>query len=52
MNADGLTLVVVTHDPLIGARARRRVRLADGVVVSDDSGGPHPGSAVVGDPAP
>ena len=36
MNADGLTLVVVTHDPAIGARARRRVRLADGVKAADE----------------
>jgi putative ABC transport system ATP-binding protein len=35
MNARGLTLVVVTHDPLLGARARRLVRLADGRVVED-----------------
>ena len=52
MNADGLTLVVVTHDPLIGARARRRVRLADGIIVADDSGGQHPRSGVAGDPTP
>ncbi len=30
MNAEGLTLVVVTHDPAVGERARLRVRLADG----------------------
>jgi putative ABC transport system ATP-binding protein len=35
MNAEGLTLVVVTHDPAIGGRARRRVRMADGAVVED-----------------
>ena len=29
-NAAGLTLVVVTHDPDIGGRARTRVRLSDG----------------------
>ena len=34
-NADGLTLLVVTHDPDIGERARRRVRLADGRVAAD-----------------
>ena len=32
MNRDGLTLIVVTHDPAIGRRARRRVRLADGLL--------------------
>lgn len=30
MNAEGLTLVVVTHDAAIGSRARLGVRLADG----------------------
>ncbi len=33
MNRDGLTLLVVTHDPEIGGRARRVVRLVDGRVV-------------------
>jgi putative ABC transport system ATP-binding protein len=36
MNQGGLTLIVVTHDPAIGARARRRIRLTDGVIVSDE----------------
>jgi putative ABC transport system ATP-binding protein len=35
MNRDGLTLVLVTHDPEIGGRARRVVRLVDGRVVAD-----------------
>ena len=38
MNAAGLTLIVVTHDPEIGLRARRRLRLADGSLVSDEDG--------------
>ena len=33
MNAEGLTLVVVTHDPAIATRGRRTVQLDDGVVV-------------------
>jgi putative ABC transport system ATP-binding protein len=32
MNARGLTLVVVTHDPEVGKRARRMLRLVDGQV--------------------
>jgi len=35
----GLTLVVVTHDPLVGARAERLVTLTDGKVVSDERQG-------------
>jgi putative ABC transport system ATP-binding protein len=38
MNRQGLTLIVVTHDPDIGERARRRIRLMDGDVVSDEQG--------------
>jgi putative ABC transport system ATP-binding protein len=33
MNREGLTLVVVTHDPEIGERARRVIRLVDGRIV-------------------
>jgi putative ABC transport system ATP-binding protein len=32
LHADGLTLVVITHDPVVSARARRRVRIEDGVL--------------------
>ena len=35
MNQGGLTLIVVTHDPRIGERARRRIQLSDGFVISD-----------------
>jgi putative ABC transport system ATP-binding protein len=38
LNARGLTLIVVTHDPAIGGRAGRQVRLADGAVVADERG--------------
>jgi putative ABC transport system ATP-binding protein len=31
----GTTLVLVTHDPILAERARRTIRLADGVIVSD-----------------
>jgi putative ABC transport system ATP-binding protein len=33
----GITLVVVTHDAEIGARARRQIHMLDGRIVSDES---------------
>ena len=35
MNREGLTLIVVTHDPAIGGRARRSIRLVDGAVAEE-----------------
>src|SRR6266850_519265 len=35
LNAGGLTLIVVTHDPQVGARAPRRVTMRDGKVLAD-----------------
>ena len=35
MNREGLTLVVVTHDPDVGQRARRILKLVDGRISSD-----------------
>ncbi len=34
-NRKGLALIVVTHDPDLGKRARRRIRLEDGQIVQD-----------------
>jgi putative ABC transport system ATP-binding protein len=45
LNRKGITLIVVTHDPAVGGRAGRRVRLADGKVVSDEGNG-GPGGAL------
>jgi putative ABC transport system ATP-binding protein len=42
MNAGGLTLLIVTHDPEVGGRSRRQVRLADGRVISDGAGAARP----------
>ena len=35
LNQKGMTLVVVTHDPELGLRARRRIRLVDGMLEKD-----------------
>ncbi len=39
LNASGVTLVVVTHDPGMGARARRQLVMEDGRLQSDTQGG-------------
>jgi putative ABC transport system ATP-binding protein len=36
VHRDGGTLVLVTHDPEIGARAGRRLRMIDGAIVADE----------------
>jgi len=35
LNVQGMTLIVVTHDQALGARARRQIRMEDGGIVSD-----------------
>jgi putative ABC transport system ATP-binding protein len=41
LHRDGLTLVLVTHDPVVGEQAQRMIRMRDGVIVAD---GARPGS--------
>jgi len=38
LNRQGITLIVVTHDPEIGNRALRRIRLVDGRISCDHTG--------------
>ncbi|MCH6471240.1 ABC transporter ATP-binding protein/permease [Sinomonas terrae] len=40
LNAEGTTVVVVTHDDRVAAAAHRRVRIADGVLIEESGGGP------------
>jgi len=42
LNAQGMTLIVVTHDHALGARARRQIKMEDGVIVSDITRAPEP----------
>lgn len=37
LNREGLTLMVVTHDPEIGRRAARHIRVVDGRIVGDST---------------
>ena len=38
LNEKGMTLIVVTHDPYLGRRARRQITLVDGRITSDHAG--------------
>lgn len=38
LNDQGLTLLVVTHDANVAARAKRRIGFSDGLIVSDERG--------------
>lgn len=35
LNAEGITLIIVTHEAEVGARARRRITFRDGLIVED-----------------
>jgi len=39
LNREGITIVIVTHEEEIAREARRRIRMRDGVVLSDESTG-------------
>jgi putative ABC transport system ATP-binding protein len=43
LNARGVTLLVVTHDGALGARARRQIVMEDGALKSDRSDQSHAG---------
>jgi len=38
LNRDGIALLIVTHDPIIGGRAKRHLTLRDGKIVADVMG--------------
>ena len=48
LNRDGHTVVLVTHDLGIAARAARRVELRDGRIAHDSQSGPGPGTSSPG----
>ena len=41
LNRSGITLLVVTHDPELAARAAREIRMVDGKIASDNRPGNH-----------
>jgi putative ABC transport system ATP-binding protein len=50
MNADGLTLIVVTHDPAVASRANRSLLMEDGRVVQHTGRGEFRGPSVTAPP--
>lgn len=36
LNSEGITVIIVTHEDEIGAQAKRRIRMRDGVLFSDE----------------
>jgi putative ABC transport system ATP-binding protein len=40
LNAQGMTLIIVTHDHALGARAQRQLKMEDGSIVSDITSAP------------
>ena len=52
LNAQGITVIVVTHEEQIGAQAKRRIRMRDGVVHTDERLEPKPPAQSVTIPEP
>ena len=50
LNVQGMTLIVVTHDQALGARARRQIRMDDGGIVSDVTQPPEVATPCIVDP--
>jgi len=42
LNRQGVTLMVITHDPIIGGRAHRKIRIVDGSIASTADSTPAP----------
>jgi putative ABC transport system ATP-binding protein len=45
MHSEGRTVVLITHEPDVGGRARRLVRIRDGRIISDEPAASGVGSA-------
>jgi putative ABC transport system ATP-binding protein len=48
LHTQGLTIIVVTHDPKVAQRAGRIVTLSDGKIISDKSNGHHLAEPILG----
>jgi macrolide transport system ATP-binding/permease protein len=45
LNAEGITVILVTHDAKVAAYAHRTIRITDGVIEADETPAPHMHSA-------
>ena len=39
LHAQGMTVILVTHDPIVARRAKRIITLSDGVIIADEENG-------------
>ena len=42
LNAEGITVILVTHDPKVAAYAHRTIRISDGLIEGDETRRPEP----------
>ncbi len=52
LNRDGRTIIIVTHDMQVAARARRIIEISDGVIIADRANRPAVADAPPAAPAP